>query len=461
MDLNQACQQVYDTLTTPEFERRLLQILAKERSLVQNRARRDRGQKEWSVNNLDSVQLLEVDQEIIDEKRALYSHFEEYAVAKMPQPAIISADDLQEVALSQLGGITEETAKVQLQRLIDHVLLKINEFERSKNAIDFSDWAGFESEDEYEDGPLWDDTDSAIQLANGFVLSVWIERNGLCKVNAYGVIHGVSTAMAAQRITESVGPRIASAVRSLKLAATKTELETAITILHRYDLDALDAILATSMQIEQPTIIPPAIGSLASGSNPFGTTLDYAAACILIDTDFARRINNSLELTSHADNMTNNSIALSLCVSSLEALLCCEDKNERNSEQLQKRIPALLQADQKLAENSGIAIRALYKVRNRCLHGQEVSTQHDVNAVRRLVAAVLRGVLEWAVHRNDDPVQTDDFEWRKELEVATTDKKDVKHLEGVTKGLVDHLLEFTSVFDKNRVAQLFDEDGIE
>jgi hypothetical protein len=304
MDLKQACQQVYDALTTPEFERRLLQILAKERSLVQNRARRVHGQKEWSVNNLDSIQLLEVDQEIIDDKRALYSHFEKYAVAKMLQPAVISADDLQEIALSQLGGITEGTAKVQLQRLIDHVLLKINEFAQSKNTIDFGDWAGFESEDEYEDGPIWDDLGSAIQLANGFVLSVWIERNGLCKVNAYGVIHGVSTAMAAQRIAESVGPRIASAVRSLKLAVTKTELQTAITIWHQYDLDleALDELLEISTQIEQPSIIPPAIGLLESGSNPFGSLLDYAAAYVLIDSDFARRINNALELTSHADN---------------------------------------------------------------------------------------------------------------------------------------------------------------
>jgi hypothetical protein len=128
---------------------------------------------------------------------------------------------------------------------------------------------------------------------------------------------------------------------------------------------------------------------------------------------------------------------------------------------LQKRIPALLQADQNLAENSGIAIRALYGVRNRCLHGQDVSTHHDVNVVRRLVAAVLRGVLEWAVHRNDNPAQADDSEWRKDLEAATTNQKEIKHVTGVTTELVGHLLEFANVFNKNRLSHLFDDDSAE
>jgi hypothetical protein len=198
-------------------------------------------------------------------------------------------------------------------------------------------------------------------------------------------------------------------------------------------------------------VVPPAIGDLFSGSSAFGAPLKYAVAFLFIDSPFAQRIKLALELTSNADSVANRAIALSLCLSSLEALLCKEDRDKKNSTQVRERVPAVLQADQKLAEEAGEAIRMLYRVRNRCLHGQEVSTQHGVSAVRRLVGAILRGVLEWAVYTSDDAANLDDDEWIQELEAAATTPNRPAQIAGITKDLVEHLQTFTNVFGKDRL----------
>lgn len=215
-----------------------------------------------------------------------------------------------------------------------------------------------------------------------------------------------------------------------------------------------------------PNVLQPAIDRLFNRLEPMGHTLEFAMKCLFVEAAFAQRIRNALELKSHADSVTNQAIALSLCVSALEAILC-EERKEKNSGQLQKRIPALLKADQKLAKDSAGAIRALYKVRNRCLHGQVVLKSHDVSAVRRLFGAVLRGALEWAVSRGDAPSDADETErmseleseWKKVLKDATVNPDDITHIPGVTKDLHEHLHAFTTAFGKDRLSELF--DGVE
>jgi hypothetical protein len=208
--------------------------------------------------------------------------------------------------------------------------------------------------------------------------------------------------------------------------------------------------------------LPPTIEDLVTGAGPFGEVLNYGVAFIFVDSHFARRIRNALELTSHADQ-TTGAVALSLCVSALEALLC--SGTVKKLEQLKWRIPAALHADQKLADDSVGAIRALYDQRSRCLHGERISNQgdmaRDLPVVRRLVAAVLRAALEWAVQKNDGPERTDESEWRKELEAATKNPKQLGHIAGVTEDLAEHLRAFANVFGKDLIRELFDEADVE
>jgi hypothetical protein len=172
--------------------------------------------------------------------------------------------------------------------------------------------------------------------------------------------------------------------------------------------------------------------------------LRYAISYLFTDSDFARRIKNALELTHYADTHANEAIALSFCVSALEALLC--DKKDKKVRQLQERIPALLQATTTLAKESAPAVKRLYNARSSCLHGSRLSTEsgHTI-AARRLAAAVVRGALEWAIHNGDNPWDTSDKDWLQELRRATVHGKVCK-VAGVTPELAEHLDEFQRVF---------------
>jgi hypothetical protein len=74
---------------------------------------------------------------------------------------------------------------------------------------------------------------------------------------------------------------------------------------------------------------------------------------------------------------------------------------------------------------------------------------------------VLRAALEWAVQKNDGPERTDESEWRKELEAATKNPKQLGHIAGVTEDLAEHLRAFANVFGKDLIRELFDEADVE
>jgi hypothetical protein len=352
--------------------------------------------------------------------------------------------------------MTDGTKDRQLQRFVHHVLLKVDENHSCKTEINFGDWtkAGMHEGVDYSE-PLWDDPDEYIQLANGFYVFVTLEQGNMSEVRAKGFIGGVATASAAQQLTKRTGPQIEALIRSLKIASTDAELELArqshLPWIYNELLDEKDKDFVE---------VPPAIGDLCSGVGPFGRSLNFAAAHLFIKSPFARRIRNALELTVHADNaVTNNTtVALSICVSALEALLCndCRDsrgRREKKTPQLKLRIPAVLQADQKLSDDFACAFDNLYDVRSRYFHGDytpsEVELSRNVPFVRRLIAAVLRGALEWAVHKTNTPEQVNETEWRKELEAATRNLN--YHVAGVTKDLAEHLRAFTNVFGKDRL----------
>jgi hypothetical protein len=196
--------------------------------------------------------------------------------------------------------------------------------------------------------------------------------------------------------------------------------------------------------------LQPAVGWLFDRSGAMGSVLEYGAAYLFVEnSSFANRLRTALELTSHAESASNTTVVLSLYVSALEALLCSEDKKAKNSEQLKRRIPALLHAN-RLAGDTEDALRSLYKVRNRCMHGQDVSTSKDVSAVQLLFAAVFRATLEWSVHNYSSAESADDRHWIKALKSAVNDSDRI--FAGITKELSEYLHAFTAVFGKDRLA---------
>jgi hypothetical protein len=204
--------------------------------------------------------------------------------------------------------------------------------------------------------------------------------------------------------------------------------------------------------------LPPAIGWLFDRSGAMGAVLDFGAGCLFIDkSPFAHRVRNALELAYQADNIGNKHLALSLCVSALEALLCTRSGGK--VEQLKRRIPAVLQASQSLADDARDSVELLYDMRSRCLHGGEVGLdetqlQRDLPIVRRLLSAVLRGSLEWAVNENCPVAEIDDTDWTKVLKTATKDQNCIQAVAGITRQLSEHLQAFTSAFGRNRIKEL-------
>lgn len=231
MDLNEAYRQILAALLDPEFQGRLIETLKKERRLKHAEQSRH-SEIDGAFGDLDSFGVLQQDAEIIDRERALYSMFEEWAVRRMPQPAVISADDLQDIAFAQIGGMSEADEAYRLRRFLYHTLLKVSPYHQGRPEIDLGDWtrAGLESEEDYEDGPLWGDAPEAgpIELPNGFVLDIDIEDDPYhCQVRAKGLLRGVCTTAAAQRLTNQIRPAVESLMRSLKIAMTHSEMETA------------------------------------------------------------------------------------------------------------------------------------------------------------------------------------------------------------------------------------------
>ena len=76
MDLKEAYQQILRVLRHPEFLDRLVELIEKERHVLQ--AEMKHHHEYWNLSRLPEFSLLSIDTEIIGRKRALFTHFEEY-----------------------------------------------------------------------------------------------------------------------------------------------------------------------------------------------------------------------------------------------------------------------------------------------------------------------------------------------------------------------------------------------
>jgi hypothetical protein len=110
-----------------------------------------------------------------------------------------------------------------------------------------------------------------------------------------------------------------------------------------------------------------------------------------------QRLRNAVHLLVEADAQSNQSISLSLSFAAVEALVC---KNTSGIvDELSRNVAALLQP--KAMDRPAVikAIKDLYDIRSKVLHGEQLKGDENTRwQVRILASAVLKGVTDWFEH---------------------------------------------------------------
>ena len=107
---------------------------------------------------------------------------------------------------------------------------------------------------------------------------------------------------------------------------------------------------------------------------------------------FGKRIHNAVHLLVESDLQTNNSIAIALSITSIEALL--GEKGESISEKLSTHVATLLEPKLKFRSEAKKFMKNIYNERSRTLHGSELKSEDFCREqARHLAAAVLSSVL--------------------------------------------------------------------
>ena len=127
--------------------------------------------------------------------------------------------------------------------------------------------------------------------------------------------------------------------------------------------------------------------------------------------DLIRRFHNATKLLSAADQADEPLVKLPLIVGALEALLSRSTQNL--SDQVARRVATLLKDDAKHRMSLIKQIRALYDVRSKCIHGEDVLVAAiDVFNARALAGQVTTTISSWCDfrHRLDGNAESfDDF----------------------------------------------------
>ncbi len=461
MVLHEARDQVRKVLEDPGFRNNLLQRL----EFGRRHGASTRGEpKDWTAAGLELVDLLDIDQAAMSDERNLYCYFRNAAIAELPQPAVISADDLQDSAVPHLGGMKEENSRELLDRFTAFVLLMIKEV-ASGPKLDFGDWTWTESDSERpSDGEDFD----LFDLPNGFQL--WVDfrtcpSSYVCPaggdVGVVAFFTGTCTQSAIDNLTGNIGPLLTSFVRCLGRSAAATEIAPVVKsegYKFQQTLNKLGTLLdPLGDERSAPAIegFPPPLDWLLS--EDVKRVLACAANCLLTESPFARRVKTAITYAQSAQKQADEdrAFALSLCVLAMESLLCNGDKSK--CAQFKARIPTLLQSDRQLADKAKTAIGNVYNARSRFFHGDNPDvTQEQLAVTERLLSAALRAAIEWSIHDNADAPWIPQRDWIDTLR----DAADRGHgVPGVTKELSEHVDKFQRVFGRDRLGDLgFDDD---
>jgi hypothetical protein len=114
-------------------------------------------------------------------------------------------------------------------------------------------------------------------------------------------------------------------------------------------------------------------------------------------SSIGQRLRNAVHLLVEADNQPNESISLALSFAAIEALVC--EKSDGIVDELSRNVAALLQPIAIDRPSVIKAVKQLYNIRSKALHGDRLDDDRQSRwKARMLAAAVLRGVTEWMDH---------------------------------------------------------------
>jgi hypothetical protein len=123
-----------------------------------------------------------------------------------------------------------------------------------------------------------------------------------------------------------------------------------------------------------------------------------------------QRLRNAAHLLVEADNQDSVAVSLSLSFSAIEAMVC--QKSQGIVDELSRNVASLLEPDKLNRMEAISAVKKLYNLRSKTLHGASVEGDERAKwKARVLAAAVMKAVVEWREHvaRMGDQASRDDF----------------------------------------------------
>ncbi|WP_417748728.1 hypothetical protein [Rosistilla oblonga] len=110
-----------------------------------------------------------------------------------------------------------------------------------------------------------------------------------------------------------------------------------------------------------------------------------------------QRLRNAAHLLAEADSQDSAAISLSLSFSAIEAIVC--SKTDGIVDELSRNVASLLEPDKLKRIDAIAAIKSLYNLRSKTLHGASVNGDDKARwKARTLAAAIVRAVYEWQEH---------------------------------------------------------------
>ena len=132
-----------------------------------------------------------------------------------------------------------------------------------------------------------------------------------------------------------------------------------------------------------------------------------------------QRLRNAVHLMVAADQQRMAAIAMALDFSAIEALLC--SRQQGIVDELSRNVATLLQPDARSRQETIKAVKKLYDLRSKAMHGEQLTNDSEArDQVRLLAAAVFSAILDWQAYqkRVGDTSGRNDF--LNELESAKT-----------------------------------------
>lgn len=372
--------------------------------LLQDLARSCNGASEKAVGLAPSgVDPILRDYMLIVQEHSLRSVFEKNVLDRLPRPHAITTEDLEEVAFQQLAGVTEESFSTAALRYLHLVLFSLQDRE-SDTPYSLDHWCT----DDYLETDCGQPPATATiwrtSLSEGFELRRCTNGAKLCGNTTERAFE------AANREFDRLLPSLNSSLSLLAEAVFHQRVRSDI----EDEVDSQDEAGSQRWLRARP-VIPASYGTRFVASCISAYFLRESKKTDSMD----QRVRNAVNLLVIADSQESPAVALALCFSAIEALVC--SKTEGITEELSRNVATLLQPASRDRIVAIKAIKALYGVRSKAMHGEKLLDDEKAWRQTRLLAAgVLAAVIEWQLYQSRTGNSTERSNFITELENAKT-----------------------------------------